>query len=333
VRYLIALGQFINGENHMKTKCLAIGIILLFVSVTIAPVIAQNTEKSLPDSKGNWLYVGGSGPGNYSRIQDAVNNASNWDTVFVFDDSSPYFENIDITKSIVLMGELRDTTIIDANNSAYCIRLRANNVTISGFTLQNGDDGITLNGGNNMVYTSCTIMHNIITNNECGILIIYSYYNLVEDNIIKDNIEGIVEVDSVYETLKENTVMNNTRGIGLCYSNYCEISRNIIENNTEYGLILDISLYNKIFHNNFIQNSVHASFGYLLLYKIFSVVLGRILQLNKFYRNYWDDSTFLHGYKINGIMLWTKGFGYYGESMESDWYNFDWFPALRPYNI
>ncbi len=50
----------------MKTKCLAIGIILLFVGVTIAPTIAQNTEKSQSTSRGTWLYVGGSGPGNFT---------------------------------------------------------------------------------------------------------------------------------------------------------------------------------------------------------------------------------------------------------------------------
>ncbi|RLF42667.1 MAG: hypothetical protein DRN17_07450, partial [Thermoplasmata archaeon] len=41
---------------------------------------------------GNTLYVGGSGEGNYSSIQDAVDNASNGDTIYVYDDSSPYYE-------------------------------------------------------------------------------------------------------------------------------------------------------------------------------------------------------------------------------------------------
>jgi hypothetical protein len=45
---------------------------------------AKDIEKSQTTSKGNWLYVGGSGPGNYTKIQDAIDNASNGDTVFVF---------------------------------------------------------------------------------------------------------------------------------------------------------------------------------------------------------------------------------------------------------
>jgi parallel beta-helix repeat protein len=309
----------------MKRKWLAVGIILLFIGTTIIPSNGQIIPmQSSSMSRGNTLYVGGSGPGNYTKIQDAVNNASNWDTVFVYDDSSPYYENIDITKSIVIMGERRDTTIIDANNSAYVIRLRASNVTISGFTLQNSEAGITLNGGNNLDYTSCIIMHNIISHNEVGILIIYSYNNLIKNNIIKDNIEGgIFEVDTVYDVLKENAIINNRVGIGLGDSTYCEISRNIIENNTEYGLVLDISLYNKIYHNNFIQNSVHASFGYILLYKFLSLLFGRFLQLNKFYRNYWDDHISFLPKAIEGVMMRLDYVVY-------DWKNFDWFPRMIP---
>jgi hypothetical protein len=47
----------------MKTKYMAIGIILLFLGICFVPAIAQNIEKPLPTSRGNWFYVGGSGPG------------------------------------------------------------------------------------------------------------------------------------------------------------------------------------------------------------------------------------------------------------------------------
>ncbi len=82
----------------MKMKCLAIGIILLFVGVTIAPAIAQETEKPLPTSRGNWLYVGGSGPGNYSKIQDAIDNAFDGDTIIVY--SGTYYEAITLNKQL-----------------------------------------------------------------------------------------------------------------------------------------------------------------------------------------------------------------------------------------
>jgi len=46
-------------------KWLALGIILFFVGTCTIQATAQNIEKSLSTSTGNWLYVGGSEPGNF----------------------------------------------------------------------------------------------------------------------------------------------------------------------------------------------------------------------------------------------------------------------------
>ena len=66
-------------------KGLVVGIILLFIGTAMIPLNGQKIEKlSSPASGGNWFYVGGSGPGNYTDIQDAIDNASDGDTVFVY---------------------------------------------------------------------------------------------------------------------------------------------------------------------------------------------------------------------------------------------------------
>ena len=51
----------------------------------------------------NILYVGGSGPNNYTSIQQAIDAAHNGDTIFVY--SGVYYEHVRIYKSINLMGE------------------------------------------------------------------------------------------------------------------------------------------------------------------------------------------------------------------------------------
>ena len=61
-------------------------VIVLFIGVGIQPAIAINNPIK-PISSGNTLYVGGTGEGNYTKIQDAIDNASDGDTVYVFDDS------------------------------------------------------------------------------------------------------------------------------------------------------------------------------------------------------------------------------------------------------
>jgi len=59
------------------------------------------------------LYIEGLNPGDYSKIQDALNNASDGNTVFVYDDSALYYENIASNVSIHLIGENRNTTSIE----------------------------------------------------------------------------------------------------------------------------------------------------------------------------------------------------------------------------
>ena len=98
-------------KNPLIIKYFVVGITLLFLGTTIVPFRAQEIEKSsLPTSSGHWLYVGGSGPGNYSVIQDAVDNATDGDTVFVYNGIySDYFPDnfacVNIVKKISLIGE------------------------------------------------------------------------------------------------------------------------------------------------------------------------------------------------------------------------------------
>jgi hypothetical protein len=84
-------------EKHLIKKGLVFAVIILFVCISITPSYAIDNlkESSTPVFDGNTLYVGGMGPGNYTSIQDAINDAENGDTVFVFDDSAPYYENLE----------------------------------------------------------------------------------------------------------------------------------------------------------------------------------------------------------------------------------------------
>jgi hypothetical protein len=52
-------------------------------------------------SIGNTLYVGGDGLGNYSNIQDAIDNAMDGDTVFVYNGTYNQNENIKIDNFMI----------------------------------------------------------------------------------------------------------------------------------------------------------------------------------------------------------------------------------------
>ena len=79
------------GGFYIKNYIVGILVCILLIT-TVFPVSGNELmgEMSISNSFGNTLYVGGSGPKNYSTIQEAINDASDGDTVFVYDDSSPY---------------------------------------------------------------------------------------------------------------------------------------------------------------------------------------------------------------------------------------------------
>ena len=85
----------------MKKKIIGILVCtLLIVSTVLSASGTVMIEKStMPTSYGRGtLYVGGSGPGNYSSIQAAIDDANNGDTVFVY--NGTYNEWITVDKSL-----------------------------------------------------------------------------------------------------------------------------------------------------------------------------------------------------------------------------------------
>jgi len=244
-------------RNTLGRKCLAIGIILLFVGTCIIPAIAQDIEKSsLPTSRGHWLYVGGSGPGNYSKIQDAIDNASNGDTVFVFDDSSPYYENLLINKSIYLIGENKETTIIDGRENGTCVSVLVDSVSISGFTIQKSGywyPGIQMTSSNYSIISS-----NILKNNTGpGLRFISANNNIITDNVIIHNYDGIYARSGSGNLIDDNYIcFNSDEGISLYAEGPNTISRNNISSNGYWGIyVFNIDTRNNNITGNYISNN------------------------------------------------------------------------------
>jgi len=192
----------------MKTKLIGIFICMLLIG-TVLPasgtVIKTNNTAS-SNRSGNILYVGGSGEGNYSSIQDAIDDAVDGDTVFVYDDSSPYYEFVVVNKSINLIGENRETTVIDGGGSGF-VCISADGVTISGFTIRNESFGINIRSNSN------TITSNTITSNSWyGIDLHYSSGNTITGNTISlNNKYGIRLFNSVGNTILKNNFIGNKR--------------------------------------------------------------------------------------------------------------------------
>jgi parallel beta-helix repeat protein len=236
----------------LARKPLAVGIILLFVGTCIIPSIAQDTEKPLPASRGNWLYVGGSGPGNYSTIRDAINNSANGDTIYVF--AGTYHEAITVNVGLLtILGEGRDVTIIDANWTEAAVTIEKNFVSLRGFTIIGNKSGIYVQGE----LLTITISDNNLTQNYYGIEFQYdrdNYDNVIENNIFYSNHCGIYFVSDLWSnTIRNNTFIDNFNGMEVSGNNI-RIQNNTFVNSRGSGLYLyggPSLVEGNIFTNNF----------------------------------------------------------------------------------
>ena len=318
----------------MLSKGFTVAVILLLFCISVNPSVAiDNPIKTI--SNGNTLYVGGTGEGNYTTIQSAINNANKGDTVFVYDDSSPYNENLKVDKSITLKGENRETTVINGSSNEIVVNISSDRVTLSGFTIQNY--------GNDSFYTFLIIIQsdynlisgNIITGNNWredviayGIRSEIGRNNNISGNIIRECHSGIELVwYSNNISIIGNTFTENTFSISITgFSINGIISLNSISNST-FGIITLNCFNYKITKNNFICNFVDARFFYLLIdtfafgfeYKSLRDIRSTI----KWDSNYW-----------NKPRSFPKPiFGRLPPNGYIPFIAFDWHPAKEPYDI
>ena len=218
----------------MKRKWLAIGIILLFIGASVVSGLNTNSINSSQSmTRGWWLYVGGNGPGNFTTIQSAIDAAYSGDTIFVY--NGTYYENLNIWKSLTIIGEAKNTTNIDGVTGGNVISVQADEVTITEFSIQyhctypSSDIAIHANH----TYISQMIMG---SSNWFGISLQSSYDTKIVENSISNKYICI----SLNGSSNNNTITGN----------------NII--NSSYGVEIKSSSCNHICHNNLINNTINA---------------------------------------------------------------------------
>jgi len=204
---------------------------------------------SVKASPTTWT-VDDDGPADFRTIQEAINNASSGEVIFVH--KGTYYENVVVNKTVSLIGEERVSTIIDGNNTNNIISITATNVTIHGFTIRNSgpslyDSGILIDHSD-----GSNISHNTVSSNNDGISLYYSSNSLVWGNTVSDNnYNGIVLYSSTKNIISNNTVSNNYVGISLYYSSNNLVSCNTISDNLVGVYPAFYSNNNTFYHNNF----------------------------------------------------------------------------------
>jgi len=291
----------------MNKRILSIGLAILMI-FSISIPISFGTKVELKNNNinpsfsgfinSNTLYVGGDGPGNYTKIQDAINDANFGDTVFVF--NGTYYENIVVNKSINLIGENKNITVIDGSNIVDTVNINIDRVSISEFTIQHGNEkAIIINSRDNI------IKNNIITLNGYGISIEGDFHN---NSIINNNISF------------------NYLGIQIFKSSYNIISGNIITSHENCGIFLGESKYNNISSNNISKCGIGIKSQWDSGYNIFfnnDIWMNNdrgIYCIRANFNNFTNNSIRLNKYHGIDVLDWCYNNTFKGNIIDSNTY-------------
>jgi parallel beta-helix repeat protein len=246
-------------------------------------------------------------PDDLPSIQDAINNAVAGDTIYI--KKGTYVENPVVNKSVSLVGENRDKTIIDVTAG---LKVESNNVTITGLTIYDGWQGITISAnyskisGNKITDTQYGIVllnsqNSTITENlfqsiglSAAIQLSYSNDNLISNNFIESCTEGIqLRAGSSNNMVIGNTITNCQDVAVRLLAEYSPprwynpngntIIRNNISN-SGYGTSVYGSSNNIISNNDYVNNTIQFSAN-----EDYYLTWGGSRSINTIDRNYWSD--------------------------------------------
>jgi parallel beta-helix repeat protein len=178
------------------------GILVICAAILVLCFVGTASAKT-------W-YVDDDGGADFTRIQNAIDNASVGDTILVY--SGVYYENVVVNKSVTLKGV--NLPVVDAGKRS-AITLTADGITLQGFNATNSGLTWPFTGR----WAISIITGNIVSNNNNAGIYLFGSNNIITGNKVYNNNNGIrLSSSSSNNSITGNNVCNNSYGIRLSFS-------------------------------------------------------------------------------------------------------------------
>jgi parallel beta-helix repeat protein len=194
----------------------------------------------------------------YTTIQEAIDALETLDGHTIFVEEGTYYENVVVDKSLKLVGEEMNSTIIDGGLVGNVTQVLANDVLMANFTICNSGVGLKSAGIMLVNVIRCSIIGNNIKNNQNGIWLYFSTANMVLSNEVEANDNDAIIVSHCSDTtlMKNNLTANGRYGVNVEYSESNIITINHADRNGDDGILIHWSSNNTILDNQAIYNAV-----------------------------------------------------------------------------
>ena len=230
------------------------GLDIVYSDAEFQAVISNSYERVIPwasrATSQDYPVVNLNSTLGYPTIQKAISSGAtvSGDTLFV--KAGTYKENVEVNKPVTLVGINKETTIIDGDNKGSALRVMSPNVTIRGFTIENGNNPLitdltsqlaSINSGTAllqvlqqygfdptqistldpsslqtlMIQLTQPIGNTLTPSTNSGIYLSNADNCTLMDNVVTNNTYGIVLASSANSTLKSNTLTDNKYGFGI----------------------------------------------------------------------------------------------------------------------
>ncbi len=232
----------------------ALSTILLFVTA-----LNLHSDIHLAWAESMLWTVDDDGAADFHTIGEAINAAAEGDSVFVH--NGIYREHLAVSKSITLIGESEENTIVDGlRQNRSIIELDGRNVVLTGFKVLNTSrEAGTSYAGIKISGQGCNVTRNHIAKCKIGVFAT-SDNNQISENSFTNNGHGI----SLYSTsdviVEANNLTLNTVGISLAFSNGNTIVNNSATNSASggHGIVISSDSFNNTLIDNYLVENYHG---------------------------------------------------------------------------